>query len=76
MLQTFFPKPKKCSPTILYMIFPMAQSVALVFVEKVKKIPPQWHIVHCHWKSIVHTARSYFSIQILKFNFRIAKIKF
>jgi hypothetical protein len=25
------------------MIYPMVQSVALIFVEKVKKTPSQWH---------------------------------
>jgi hypothetical protein len=30
------------------MLYPMVQSVALIFVEKVKKMPSQWHIVHCH----------------------------
>jgi hypothetical protein len=52
-----FSKAKKCSPTILYMIYLMAQSVSLVFLQKVKKMPPQWHIVHCHWKSIVHHSK-------------------
>jgi hypothetical protein len=32
MLQTSFPKPKKCSTTNLCMLYPMAQSVAFVFV--------------------------------------------
>jgi hypothetical protein len=43
MLQTSFSKLKKHSPTRLYMLYPMVQSVALVCVEKVKKMPSQWH---------------------------------
>jgi hypothetical protein len=38
-----FPKLKKLLPTNLYMLYPMAQSVALIFVEKVKKMTPQKH---------------------------------
>jgi hypothetical protein len=30
-------------PTNLYMLYPMEQSVVLVCVEKVKKMPLQWH---------------------------------
>jgi hypothetical protein len=43
MLQTSFPKLKKHHPTNLYMLYPMMQSVAHVCVEKVKKMPSQWH---------------------------------
>jgi hypothetical protein len=42
-------------PTNLYMLYPMAQSVALVCVEIEKKMPPQGH-VHCrhhHPKKII-----------------------
>jgi hypothetical protein len=38
-----FPKLKKHHPTNLYMLYPMAQSIALNFVEKVKKMTPQKH---------------------------------
>jgi hypothetical protein len=38
-----FSKLKKHGPTNLYMIYPMAQSVALVCVEIDKKMPLQWH---------------------------------
>jgi hypothetical protein len=47
MLQRPFPKLKKHGPTRLYMLYPMVQSVALVCVEKVKKMTPQGGIVHC-----------------------------
>jgi hypothetical protein len=47
MLQTSISKLNKHSTTHLYMLYPMVQSVALVFVEKVKKMPLQGH-VHCH----------------------------
>jgi hypothetical protein len=43
MLQRPFSKLKKHCPTQLYMLYPMVQSGALVCVEKVKKMPPQWH---------------------------------
>jgi hypothetical protein len=51
MLQRPFPKLKKHSPTRLYMLYPMVQSVVLVCVEKVKKMTPQGGIVHCHHPS-------------------------
>jgi hypothetical protein len=41
MLQRPFSKLKKHSPTHLYMLYPMVQSIALVCVEKVKKMPSQ-----------------------------------
>jgi hypothetical protein len=43
MLQTSFPNLKKHHPTRLYMIYLMMQSIWLVCVEKVKKMPSQWH---------------------------------
>jgi hypothetical protein len=43
MLQRPFPKLKKHSPTNVYMLYQMVQSVALVCVEIDKKMPPQWH---------------------------------
>jgi hypothetical protein len=43
MLQTSFSKLKKCSPTNIYMLYPMAQSIVLVCEEIHKKMPPQWH---------------------------------
>ena len=42
-LQRPFPKLKKHHPTNIYMIYPMAQSVLLIFVEIGKKKAPQWH---------------------------------
>jgi hypothetical protein len=48
MLQRPFSKLKKHSPTNLYMLYPMVQSVALIFVGKVKKKALQWH---CPWSS-------------------------
>jgi hypothetical protein len=42
-LQRPFSKLKKHSPTHLYMLYPMVQSVVLVFVEKVKKRALQGH---------------------------------
>jgi hypothetical protein len=44
MLQTSFPKLKKHHPTRLYMLYPMAQSVAQFGVEIDKKMPLQWHL--------------------------------
>jgi hypothetical protein len=41
MPQRPFPKLKKHSPTNVYMLYPMAQSVALVCVEIDKKMPSQ-----------------------------------
>jgi hypothetical protein len=43
MLQTSFSKAEKHHPTNRYMLYPMAQSIALLFVEKVKKLTPQKH---------------------------------
>jgi hypothetical protein len=43
-----FPKLKKHSPTRIYMLYPMAQSVACVCVEIDKKMAPQGGIFHCH----------------------------
>jgi hypothetical protein len=43
MLHTSFPKLKKHHPTRLYMIYPMAQSVSCVCVEKDKKKALQGH---------------------------------
>jgi hypothetical protein len=42
-LQRPFPKLKKHHPTNLFMLYPMAQSVWLVFIEIDKKMTPQWH---------------------------------
>ena len=50
MLQTFFQSWKKPSPTHLYMIYPMAQSVVLVCVEKETR--------KCHCNGIVHLSSS------------------
>jgi hypothetical protein len=52
MLQTSFPKLKKHHPTNIYMLYPMAQTVALVCVEIDKQMPPQGHCplsleIHC-----------------------------
>jgi hypothetical protein len=46
-LQRPFSKLKKHGPTHLYMLYPMVQSVAIIFVEKVKKRALQEGIVHC-----------------------------
>jgi hypothetical protein len=46
------PKLKKHHPTNLYMLYPMAQSVALILVEKVKKMTPQ---KHCPLSSFIIT---------------------
>jgi hypothetical protein len=71
-----FSKLKKHPPTNLYMLYLMAQSVALVCVEIDKKRTPQGGIVHCHWKSIVvHRSQNQFSIQILNFDFIVSKIE-
>jgi hypothetical protein len=44
MLQRPFPKLKTHHPTnLVYMLYPMVQSVWLVCVEKVKKMTLQWH---------------------------------
>jgi hypothetical protein len=43
MLQRPFSKLEKHSPTGLYMLYPMVQSVVLVCVEKVKKKALQGH---------------------------------
>jgi hypothetical protein len=43
MLQRPFSKLEKHSPTRLYMLYPMVQSVVLVCVEKVKKKALQGH---------------------------------
>jgi hypothetical protein len=43
MQQTPFPKLKKHSLTIIYMIYPFMQSVVRFCVEIEKKMPPQWH---------------------------------
>jgi hypothetical protein len=47
MLQTSFSKLKKHTPTNIYIIYPMSQSVAQFHVEIDKEMPPQGH-VHCH----------------------------
>jgi hypothetical protein len=60
MLQTSFPKLKKHSPTRLYMLYPMVQSVALVFVEIVKKMPSQWH---CLLPSSPFTIKNHFGVR-------------
>jgi hypothetical protein len=60
MLQTSFPKLKKHSPTRLYMLYPMVQSVALVFVEIVKKMPLQWH---CSLPSSPFTIKNHFGVR-------------
>jgi hypothetical protein len=57
------------------MIYPMAQSVALVCVEIDKKMPPQWHcplsiVIIGNPLSII---RNHFSIQILNFDFIVSK---
>ena len=65
MLQRPFLKLKTYPPTNLYMLYPMVQSIALDCVEIEKKMPPQGGIVHCHWKSIVH------SKSFLRSNFKI-----
>jgi hypothetical protein len=49
-LQRPFPKLKKHHPNNLYMLYPIAQSVACVCVEIDKKMAPQEGIVHRHWK--------------------------
>jgi hypothetical protein len=59
MLQRPFPKLKKHHPTNLYMIYPMAQSVGLVCVERVKKMrlqgdcPTSSLEIHCHVLEII-----------------------
>jgi hypothetical protein len=53
MLQTSFAKLKKRSPTNLYMLYPMMQSVVLVYVEIDKKMPPQWHWPWSSSKNII-----------------------
>jgi hypothetical protein len=77
MLQTSFPKLEKHHPTNLYMLYPMAQSVAQFGVEIDKKTPLQWHcplsIVIGNPLSIV--IRNHFSIQILIFDFIVFKIE-
>jgi hypothetical protein len=57
MLQTSFSKLEKHSPTRLYMIYPMVQSVVLVCVEKVKKMTPQRHCPLSS-SSIIHHPKS------------------
>jgi hypothetical protein len=49
MLQTPFPKLKKHGPTNLYMIYPMAQRVALVCIEIDKKLTLQRHCPLSSW---------------------------
>jgi hypothetical protein len=56
MLQTFFSKLKKHSPTCLYMLYPMVQSGVLVCVEIDKKMPLQGHCPLS--SSIVHRPKS------------------
>jgi hypothetical protein len=80
MLQRPFPKLKKHHPTNLYILYPMAQSVGLVFVEVDKQMPPQWHcplsIVHCPLSIVIGNPRNHFSIQILNFETIIINNKF
>jgi hypothetical protein len=60
MLQTSFPKMKKHHPTNLYMLYPMAQSIAYVCVEIDKQMPPQGGIVHCHHPSSTIQKQNHF----------------
>jgi hypothetical protein len=46
------PKLKKHHPTNLYMLYPMAQSVVHILVEKIKKMTPQ---KHCPLSSFIIT---------------------
>jgi hypothetical protein len=51
-LQRLFSRLKKQPPTNIYMLYPMAQRVALVCVEIDKQMPPQGHCplsleIHC-----------------------------
>jgi hypothetical protein len=52
MPQTSFSKLEKHSPTTLYMLYPMAQSVALFCIEIDKKMQLQWH---CSLSSFIVT---------------------
>jgi hypothetical protein len=63
MPQTSFSKLKKHSPTTLYMLYPMAQSVALFCIEIDKKMPLQWHcsLSSSPWKSKIILARGHTS---------------
>jgi hypothetical protein len=70
MPQTSFSKLKKHSPTTIYMLYPMAQSVALFCIEIDKKMPLQWH---CSLSSFIVTmekqnhfgARPHLSVSLL-----------
>jgi hypothetical protein len=66
MPQTSFSKLKKHSPTTLYMLYPMAQSVALIFVEKVKKKALQGHspLSSSHHPSSIVQKQNHFGAQI------------
>jgi hypothetical protein len=58
MPQRPFSKLKKHAPTNLYMLYPMAQSVALFCIEIDKKMPLQWHCPP--WSSsIVHHTKPF-----------------
>ena len=69
MLQTSFPKLKKHHPTNVYMLYPMVQSFALVFIEIDKKMPPQWWALSIVIGSPLSIIRNHFGIQILNFKF-------
>jgi hypothetical protein len=61
-----FSKLKKHGPTNMYMLYPMAQSIACACVEIDKEMPPR----HCPLSIVIGnplSIRNYFSNQILQF---------
>jgi hypothetical protein len=66
MQKTSFSKLEKHSPTRLYMLYPMVQSVALVCVEIDKKLTLQRGVLHSPFSIVI--------IQKNKISFSVAQL--